>query len=495
MLRGETMEPSSVWQIIVQRAQVLETRLLQDVLVFTNLVQIPAVILTGSIAWLICHPVRQWVTRWVERVAEHNHWDWVSHHRDWITERLLPLLTPTAWVIGLWVAVALANRLGWPHDAADITISLLLAWLVIRLAADLVPYAALARLIAVIAWVVAALNIVHLLSPTLALLDSAAVVIGGLRISILTVVKGVVSLAVLLWAATLASDLFERRITRVPEITPRARVLLGKLIKATLITLAIVVSLTSIGVDLSTFALFTGALGVGVGLGLQRTASNLFSGIVLLLDKSIKPGDVIQVGGTYGWVSSLGARYVAVETRDGTEFLIPNEDIITHQVLNWSHKSERVRLKVPVRVPHDSDLDQVLALMLEAASRPPRILSVPPPNVLIMAFGESAIELEMRFWIEDAQNGVQNVKSQVLYEVWRLFQQQGIRIPLPKRDLYVQSLGEGAESAGESPRVIMAPGVHEAWLGSEQPPAPAATAATAPRDRVAPEDRRPSPAL
>jgi len=178
---------------------------------------------------------------------------------------------------------------------------------------------------------------------------------------------------------------------------------------------------------------------VGVGLGLQRTVSNLFSGIVLLLDKSIKPGDVIEVGGTYGWVSSLGARYVSVETRDGTEFLIPNEDIITQQVVNWSHKSDRVRLKVPVRVPHDSDLDQALALMREAASYPERVLAVPAPNALIMAFGETAIELELRFWIEDAQNGVHNVKSQVLYEIWRLFRQQGIRIPYPKRDLYVRS--------------------------------------------------------
>jgi len=192
-------------------------------------------------------------------------------------------------------------------------------------------------------------------------------------------------------------------------------VLLGKLLKATLVTLAVVLSLTSIGIDLTTFALFTGALGVGVGLGLQRTVSNLFSEIVLLLDKSIKPGDVIEVGGTYGWVSSLGARYVSVETRDGTEFLIPNEDIITHQVINWSHKSDRVRLKVPVRVPHDSDLDQAaLALMREAASYPERVLAVPAPNALIMAFGETAIELELRFWIQDAQNGVHNIKSQVL---------------------------------------------------------------------------------
>jgi len=360
-------------------------------------------------------------------------------HRSWVNDRLVPLVSPVAWAFGLWISVKVAEHQGWPHAVAHTAVSLLLAWLVIRLASDLVPYAALARLIAVLAWVVAALNIVHLLGPTLDLLDSFAIEMGGLRISILTVVRGVLSLAVLLWAATLGSDLFERRITRLPEITPRAQVLLGKLIKTTLITLAVVLSLTSIGVNFSTFALFTGALGVGVGLGLQRTVSNLFSGIVLLLDKSIKPGDVIEVGGTYGWVSSLGARYVSVETRDGTEFLIPNEDIITHQVINWSHKSDRVRLKIPIRVPHDSDLDQALALMLEAAGRPPRVLAAPAPTALVMAFGESAIELELRFWIEDARNGVHNVKSQILYEIWRLFKQQGIQIPYPKRDLYVRS--------------------------------------------------------
>jgi small-conductance mechanosensitive channel len=389
--------------------ELIERHLLDEIFVFANLIQIPAVILTGGVAWLVCRPIRRWVKLWVERVPEHHHLDWVVSHRSWVTDRLVPLITPVAWAIGLWIAVAVAERAGWPHAVTQTAVNLLLAWLVIRLAAALVPYAALARLIAVLAWLVAALNIVHLLGPTLDLLDSVAVVVGGLRVSILTVVKGVLSLAMLLWAATVASNLFERRITRVSEITPRARIL------------------------------FTGALGVGVGLGLQRTVSNLFSGIVLLLDKSIKPGDVIEVGGTYGWVSSLGARYVSVETRDGTEFLIPNEDIITHQVVNWSHKSDRVRLKVPVRVPHDSDLDQALALMREAASYPERVLAVPAPNALIMAFGETAIELELRFWIADAQNGVHNVKSQVLYEIWRLFQQQGIRIPYPKRDLYVRS--------------------------------------------------------
>ena len=200
----------------------LEKHLLDDVLIFANLIQIPAVILTGGAAWLVCQPIRRWTTSWVERVPEHHHLDWVVSHRSWVTDRLVPLITPMAWVIGLWISVAVAERAGWPHAVTQTAVSLLLAWLVIRLAAALVPYAALARLIAMLAWLVAALNIVHLLGPTLDLLDSVAVIIGGLRVSILTVVKCVLSLAMLLWAATVASNLFERRITRVSEITPRA---------------------------------------------------------------------------------------------------------------------------------------------------------------------------------------------------------------------------------------------------------------------------------
>jgi small-conductance mechanosensitive channel len=424
--------------------------LLGDVLGWANVIQIPALVLTAGVAWLLCRPVRAWLTAHVGLLQKGHHLDWLEHHRAWAIDRLIPLTTPIAWVTGLWISVSIAQQIGWPHAVAQIAISLVMAWLVIRLVADVVPNAALAQLIAVLAWVVAALNILHLLGPTLDLLDRAAIVVGGLRVSLLTVVKGVLSLTVLLWAATVGSELFEQRMTRVSDITPRARVLLGKLLKTTLVTLAVVVSLASIGIDLSTFALFTGALGVGLGLGLQRTVSNLFSGIVLLLDKSIKPGDVIEVGGTYGWVSSLGARYVAVETRDGTEFLIPNEDIVTHQVINWSHNDDRVRLKVPVHVPHDADLDKLMPLMMDAAATPTRVLKSPSPNVLLIAFGESAIELELRFWIADAQNGVHNVKSQVLYGIWQVFQQQGIRIPYPKRDVYIRSSPARTQHLAES---------------------------------------------
>jgi hypothetical protein len=218
----------SIWQNAMVRFEQLERHLLDEILVFANLIQIPAVILTGGVAWLVCRPIRRWVKLWVERLSEHHHLDWIVTHRSWVTDRPVPLITTVASAIGLWISVAVAERPGWPRAVTRTAVDLLLAWLVIRLAAALVRYAALARPIAVLAWLVAALNIVHLLGPTLDLLDSVAVVVGGLRVSILTVVKGVLSLAVLLWAATVASNVFERRITCVSEITPRARVLLGK---------------------------------------------------------------------------------------------------------------------------------------------------------------------------------------------------------------------------------------------------------------------------
>jgi small-conductance mechanosensitive channel len=275
-------------------------------------------------------------------------------------------------------------------------------------------------------------------------------------VSLLGVIKGVASLAILLSVAVSVSRLFEQRITRVSELSPRARVLFGKLLKITLVTLAVVVALTSVGFDLSTLAILGGAVGVGIGLGLQKAVSNLFAGFLLLLDKSIKPGDVIQVDQTYGWVTSLGARYVAVETRDGTQYLIPNEDIITKQVLNWSHKSTRVRLKVRVRAPLDADLDQVLALMKEAAGRPTRILKTPAPNALVLGFGESAVELELRFWIADAPKGVQNVKSEALLEIWRLFRAHGIPVPRPARDVFMHATPDRSGEASANAAVDLA---------------------------------------
>ncbi len=428
--------------------------LLAEVLTAPNLAQVPAVALTGVAAWLATRPLRRLVCGRIARAAEAHPDGWWGRRGGWVADRLVPLIAPAVWAAGLAVAVVVARRFGWPYDVARIAANLLAAWLAIRLAADLVPHPALARLAAGAAWLLAALNILHLLEPLAELLDAAAVNIGQLRVSVLGVAKGVLSLTVLLSAATFVSRLFERRVARVSDLSPRARALFAKLLRITLVTLAIVLALTSVGVDLSTLALLGGAVGVGVGLGLQKAVSNLFAGFLLLLDRSIKPGDVIQVDQTYGWVTALGARYVAVETRDGTQYLIPNEDIITKQVLNWSHKSTRVRLKVRVRAPLDADLDLVLALMKEAAGRPRRVLKNPAPNALVLAFGESAVELELRFWIADAPSGVQNVKSEALLEVWRLFRANGIAVPRPARDIFVHPAQPG-RAGGAAPNEVV----------------------------------------
>ena len=189
---------------------------------------------------------------------------------------------------------------------------------------------------------------------------------------------------------------------------------------------------------------------------MQRTVSNLFAGIVLLLDKSIKPGDILEVGGTFGWVASLGARYVEVETRDGTQFLIPNEDIITHQVFNWTHQNDNVRLKIRVRVAYDADVRQALALMREAAGRPARVLKTPAPNPLVIGFGENGLELELRFWIADVRNGIHNVSSDVFLEILDLFREHGIKIPLPQRD---RPRAKSAAAGGEAPLLRLREGV------------------------------------
>jgi small-conductance mechanosensitive channel len=356
-----------------------------------------------------------------------------------IAAALEPLTLPIIWLVLQWLSLLIAAQARLPHQVIKSVASLITAWVVIRLTTTLVRDRTWSRFIAIAAWTIAALNILNLLDPTTDLLDGIALTLGSLRISALTIIKAVLSLAVLLWLATVASRLLERRITTLPNLTPSLQVLLSKLLKIVFIVIAVVVALNSVGIDLTAFAVFTGAVGVGVGFGLQKAISNFVSGVMLLLDRSVKPGDVISVGQTYGWVSSLGARYVSVVTRDGTEYLIPNEDLITHQVVNWSYSSNQVRLRIPIGVSYNADVRQARALCLEAAAETPRVLAEPPPVCLLLGFAESAIDLELRVWIHDPKNGVGNVKSDVLLLVWDKFHAHGIEFPYPQRDLHLKT--------------------------------------------------------
>ncbi len=408
------------------------TWLFQDVLVLSTLSQAVLVLLAFLPAFLLQRQVRAGM-RLIEKVCG------ADATVTAILGAVAPLALPIAWLILQWISVLVAAQLGWPHHLIQITVSLLTAWVVIRAMSALVRDPTWSRLVAGTAWAIAALNILGLLDETVDLLDQAALELGDMRISALTVIKGMLALAVLLWLATFVSRLLERRISTLPSLTPSVQVLLSKLFNAVLITLAIVAALKTVGIDLTAFAVFSGAVGVGVGFGLQKVVSNLISGVILLMDKSVKPGDVISVGETYGWINTLGARYASVVTRDGTEYLIPNEDIITQRVVNWSYSNNEVRLKIPIGVSYNADVRKAMELCLGAVAQVPRLLKHPEPACLLKGFGDSSVDLELRIWIDDPQNGVSNVKSEMLLLVWDAFHEHGIEIPFPQRDLHIKS--------------------------------------------------------
>jgi small-conductance mechanosensitive channel len=406
-------------------------------------------ILAVALGFLASRLAAARVARSLERVA----WGWRYEQQiRRIAGALEPLTLPILWLTLLWVAVVVATQAGLPYQVVKIVVSLITAWVVIRLTTTLVRETAWSRFIAICAWTIAALNILNLLDPATEALDRMAVTFGGLRLSALLVIKAALSLAVLLWLATMAARLLERRITSAPNLTPSLRVLLSQLLKIVFVTLAIVVALNSVGIDLTAFAVFTGALGVGIGFGLQKVISNFVSGVTLLLDKSVKPGDVISVGETFGWVNSLGARYVSVVTRDGMEYLIPNENLITQQVVNWSYSSDQVRLRIRVGIAYNADVRRACALCREAAAETPRVLETPAPVCLVLGFGESSVELELRAWINDPRNGVGNVKSDVLLRIWDRFHAHGIEIPYPQRDLHLKAPLEVSLTGAAVPR-------------------------------------------
>jgi small-conductance mechanosensitive channel len=305
------------------------------------------------------------------------------------------------------------------------------AWVVIALVASLIRNPFINRLVAVTAWTIAALSILGLLDDTVAALDARAIVIGGLRITPLLVLKTAVLLAVAMWAATTASNFLDRRVQHIAGLTPSIQVLLGKLIRIGVMTAAIVIVLGAAGIDLSVLAVFTGAIGVGVGLGMQKIVSNFVSGIILLADKSIKPGDVISVGDHFGWVANMGARYTSVDMKDGRELLVPNEDLITQRVINWTYSSDLMRLEVKFSTTYDSGLHKTREAAVKAALGVEQVLKAPPPVCHLTGYGTAAIEYVLWFWIKDAATGPTAVRSAVMIALWDTFEREGVKLPIP----------------------------------------------------------------
>jgi small-conductance mechanosensitive channel len=255
--------------------------------------------------------------------------------------------------------------------------------------------------------------------------------------------KAVVVVGGLFWGAQRLGDLLVLGMAKERVLSRSGNVLFGKLARVALFTAAVLFSLAFLGVDVTALAVLSGAIGLGLGFGLQKIVSNYVAGLILLLDKSIKPGDVIELdfgaGPVRGEVTELAGRYTAITLRAGTETLVPNEFLISTAVNNWSHTSNNVQVRLPVGVAYTTDVERAVELCATAAQLTPRVLTMPAPVCLIAGFGDSAVDLEVRFWIKDSERGVRNVSSDVYLEIWKQFRTHKIEIPFPQRDLHIRS--------------------------------------------------------
>src|ERR1700716_888641 len=329
--------------------------------------------------------------------------------------------------------------LTWPSRSylLSVAANLGFAWLIIRLVTSVIRNTFIVRLVSLSAWLVAALSILGQLEPTIEALDSVSVVLGGLRLTTLLLIKLGVLLAVALWLSNIASNFAESRITRSGDLTPSIQVLLVKMVRLALMIFAVAVVLSAVGINLSALAIFSGAAGVGIGFGLQKIVANFISGIILLADKSVKPGDLVTIGDSTGRINEMKTRYISVAAGDGREFLIPNEDLVTQKVVNWTYTDKNTLVKVNFGTSYDADPRLVCKLAIDVAEAAPRAIKSKPPNCLLVEFAEAGMKFSLTFWIADP-DGMDNVKSEVMLLLWDVFKHEGIRVPYPVRELLIR---------------------------------------------------------
>jgi small-conductance mechanosensitive channel len=352
---------------------------------------------------------------------------------------LLGSASTAVFAVAMTVARAVMLASTWPSRSYLLSVSanLAFAWLLIRLVTSVIRNAFIVRLVSLSAWLVAALSILGKLEPTLEALDSVSIVLGGLRLTPLLVIKLAVLLALALWLTNIASNFVESRITRSGDLTPSIQVLLIKIIRLVLVVFAVAVVMSAVGINLSALAIFSGAAGVGIGFGLQKIVANFISGIILLADKSVKPGDLVTIGDNTGRISAMNTRYISVAAGDGREFLIPNEDLVTQKVTNWTYTDKNTLVKVNFGTNYDADPRLVCKLAVDVARTAPRAIKGKPPNCLLTEFTEAGMKFSLTLWIADP-DGMDSVKSDVMLALWDVFKHEGIRVPYPVREIRVR---------------------------------------------------------
>ncbi len=433
---NSTFDPSTFHKIWSQTQEYF----FQHVLSWAMASQVAVIVGALLLARRVSGGMRSWLTRQQAQYAAHPEacadltvlLDFVK-----VIEALIAFLLVA-------LAYSIAEHFNWHRNELSAAGMILVALALVRLFTDEMKNRLWAKMLAIAIWVyaffLAFLSLFNLLDFWQRFLQGVGFQLGNVHFSLLHIIRAFFLLLALYWVSKNLRVLLRFWLTVKSGLAPAAQILLQRLSSIFLYSACVVIVLHYLGLDLTVFALFSGALGLGLGFGLQKIFANLVSGFILLADKSIKPGDVIQLQDKYGWINFLGGRYVSVITRDGIEHLIPNENLITGEVVNWSYSQNLVRLRVPVGVAYGADLEKARDLILAAAADTRRVLKDPKPACLLMGFGDNALNLELRVWINDPQNGVTSVKSDLLWGIWQRFREHGIEMPYPQRDVHLKSI-------------------------------------------------------
>lgn len=402
-----------------------------------GLFQLGTIIGLGLITWLIARQIRPAIAK---------QWPMTGEEARLVTNArnvVLRLLFAALWVLTLWISTSVFQSLGIASDLIRITASLAQTWVLIRLFSTFVHDPFLSKTFTIVAWFIAALNILRLLDPTIALLDSMALNLGDSRLSLYMIIKGLLALTLLLWLASFVSKLIQTRINRQENLTPSARSLISQAVRITFLFAAIMLAMNSIGIDLTAFAVFSGAIGIGIGFGLQAIFSNLVAGIILLLERSIKVGDFVELeSGVTGEVRQINTRATRITTNDNVDILVPNSEFINNRVTNWTMHDDFKRSRIPFGVAYGTDTNLVRKAALEAAEAVPHMLRVEgakPPEVWLVSFGESSLDFELVVWLRPASvKRPGAVNADYNWALEKALSKYGIEIPFPQRDLHIR---------------------------------------------------------
>ena len=286
-------------------------------------------------------------------------------------------------------------------------------------------------------WLVLVLHLSGLLPEILLMLQGVSFKIGQHPVTLLLILQALLTILLALFFALWVSRLIENRLMRTEQLNMNMRVVMSKLVRILFSFVAILLALSAVGLDITLLSVFGGALGVGIGFGLQKIASNYVSGFIILTDNSMQMGDVITVDNHYGVISDLRSRYMVLRKLDGTQVVIPNETFITNAVINHSFTDRKARVQMPMQVSYDSPLELAMQIMREAAHAQTRVLNDPAPEVQIKGFGENGIDLSLSIWIPDPEEGSSSLQSAIYLNIWRAFQQNAISIPFPQREIRI----------------------------------------------------------